>query len=135
VTNRAIAHARLRNSRLVGSPLESPEAVVGWFGAVQSQDIPGALWAIAQRLPPSPSPTLTALGAAMDVGRFIRTHGPRPTWHFLAPQDLRWILSLVGPRVEAQNGSINRREGVTDDDLRRADRKDTLPSEADPAVG
>lgn len=120
MTNRAIAHARLHNSRLVGPALASPEAVVGWFGAVQSQDVPGALWAIAQRLPPSASPTFESLGAAMDAGPFIRTHGPRPTWHFLAPEDLRWILSIVGPRVEAQSGSIRRREGVTEDELRRA---------------
>ena len=119
MTNRAIAHARLRNSRLVGWPLPTPEAVVGWFGAVQAQDVPGALWAIAQRMPPDAAPTLAGLGAAMDAGQFIRTHGPRPTWHFLAPEDLRWILSLVGPRVELQNRSMGRREGVTDDDLRR----------------
>ena len=52
MTNRAIAHARLRSSRLVGPGLATPEDVVGWFGAVQSQDVPGALWGIAQRLTP-----------------------------------------------------------------------------------
>jgi hypothetical protein len=118
VTNAAIAHARLRNSRLVGEPLGSPADVVAWFGAVQSQDVPGSLWGIAQRLPPDS--TIHGLGAAMDDGRFVRTHGPRPTWHFLAPGDLRWVLSLVGPRVEVQNGPMYRREGVTVDDLGRA---------------
>lgn len=120
MTNRAIAHARLRNSRLVGAPLPTPEAVVGWFGAVQSQDVPGASWGIAQRMEPAAAATIDSVGAAMDEGRIVRTHGPRPTWHFLAPQDLRWILSLVGPRVEVQNGSINRREGITDVELGRA---------------
>ena len=119
MTNRAIAHARLRNSRLVGPPLATPEDVVGWFGAVQSQDVPGALWGIAQRLGPGPDTGLDALGAALDAGSFVRTHGPRPTWHFLAPPDVRWILALVGPRVQAQNRSMNGREGIDEATLRR----------------
>jgi hypothetical protein len=117
VTNRAIAHARLRNSRLVGPPLGSPEEVVAWFGAVQSQDVPGALWGIAQRL--APGSTMAGLGAAMDDGRIVRTHGPRPTWHFLHPADLRWILSLVGPRVEQTMAGLVRRLGIGPDGMTR----------------
>ena len=118
MTNRSIAHARLRNSRLVGPPLATPEEVVAWFGAVQSQDVPGALWAIAQRMPAGQ--TMDQLGAAMDDGRLVRTHGPRPTWHLLSPRDLRWILALVGPRVEMQNGTMYRREGIDADTLTRS---------------
>ena len=119
MTNRAIAHARLRNSRLVGPPLKTPEDVVGWFGAVQSQDVPGALWALAQRLPRDPGATHDELGDAMDQGRFIRTHGPRPTWHFLHPADLRWILALIGPRVEQTMAGMVRRLGLSEKDLAR----------------
>lgn len=117
MTNRAIAHARLRNSRLVGPPLPAAADAVAWFGAVQSQDLPGALWAVAQRLPPGA--TLDSLCAELDDARFIRTHGPRPTWHFLAPADCRWILALVGPRVERQSATINRREGLDPETLDR----------------
>ena len=119
MTNRAIAHARLRNSRLVGPPLTTPEEVVGWFGALQSQDVPGALWAISQRLPPGAGTTIEELGAAMDLGRFVRTHGPRPTWHFIHPADLRWILSLVGPRVEQTMAGMVRRLGISADEMAR----------------
>ena len=117
MTNRAIAHARLRNSRLVGPPLASAADAVAWFGAVQSQDLPGALWAIAQRLPPGA--TLQSLGAELDAGRFIRTHGPRPTWHFLHPAELRWILSLVGPRVERTMAGMVRRLGISPEQMDR----------------
>ena len=121
MTNRAIAHARLRNSRLVGPKLEAPEDVVAWLGAVQAQDLPGALWGMSQRLAPDGTgTTLETLGAALDAGRFIRTHGPRPTWHFLTPSDLRWILGLVGPRVQAQSATMLRREGIDPDDCERA---------------
>ena len=27
----------------------------------------------------------------------------RPTWHFVAPADIRWLLALTGPRVQAAN--------------------------------
>lgn len=110
MTNRAIAHARLRNSRLVGPPLATPAEVVGWFGAVQAQDVPGALWGIAQRMPPGQ--TIDALGAAMDEGRIVRTHAMRPTWHFLVPAELRWIQALTGPRVDRVAGTMYRRLGL-----------------------
>ena len=115
MTNRAIAHARLRNSRLVGPPLATAADAVAWFGAVQSQDLPGALWALAQRLPPGA--TLESLWAELDAGRFIRTHGPRPTWHFLHPAELRWILSLVGPRVEQTMAGMVRRLGISPEQM------------------
>lgn len=121
MTNRAIVHARLRNSRLVGPPLADPTAVVGWFGAVQAQDVPGALWAIAQRLPAETSRTIASVGGAMDDGRILRLHALRPTWHFLVPSELRWIQALTGHRVHQVNGSLNRRIGLDDDTLRRAD--------------
>lgn len=121
VTNRAIAHARLRNSRLVGPSLGAPEELIAWFGAVQSQDVPGALWALAQRLPSAAGATIETLGAAMDDGRFVRTHALRPTWHFLVPGDLRWIQALTGGRVHQVAGTMYRRCGLDRDAFARAD--------------
>jgi Winged helix DNA-binding domain len=121
VTNRAIALARLRNSRLVGAPLDRPEDVAAWFGAVQSQDVPGALWGLAQRLPSDAGTTIDSVGAAMDEGRIVRTHAMRPTWHFLAPDDLRWIQALTAPRVLAQNRGIERRVGLDGATFARAE--------------
>jgi hypothetical protein len=117
VTNRAIAHARLRNSRLVGPPLGSAAEVVRWFGAVQSQDVPGALWAVAQRM--DPATTMADVAAALDGGEIVRTHAMRPTWHFLVPEDLRWIQALTGDRVARLNGTLQRRLGVSAVDLDR----------------
>ena len=119
MTNRAIAHARLRNSRLVGEPLPTPVDVVRWFGAVQSQDVPGALWALAQRLPAGA--TIAGLGAAFDDGDIVRTHALRPTWHFLAPDELRWIQTLTGDRVHRAAGTMYRRLGLDDEAFARAE--------------
>ena len=118
MTNRAIAHARLRNSRLVGPRLDSAQDVARWFGAVQSQDVTGAFWATAQRM--APSTTVEDLGKAFDDGLIVRTHVLRPTWHFLAPDELRWMEALTGPRVRQANDAVGRRRlGMTRSDFDR----------------
>jgi hypothetical protein len=122
VTNRAIAQARLRNSRLIPDaalpPLKTPADVVRWFGAVQSQDVPGAFWAVGQRLPTGV--TVEDVGGAFDRGEIVRTHAMRPTWHFLAPEELRWIQALTSDRVHRLNGTLQRQLGVRDTDFDRA---------------
>ncbi|BCS31262.1 hypothetical protein TBR22_A04620 [Luteitalea sp. TBR-22] len=95
---------RLRHHFLTGRTRPArPDQVVRWFGAVQAQDFAGALWALAQRL--AAPTTEAALLAAFDEGAFIRTHVLRPTWHFVAPEDLRWMLALTAPRVHAANAA------------------------------
>src|SRR3954467_732780 len=93
---------RLRSQRLVGPGFEPTAAggvaAVRWLGAVQSQDHEPALWSLAQR---APGARRADLAAAFDAGAFIRTHVLRPTWHFVAPEDLRDLLALSGPRVAA----------------------------------
>jgi DNA glycosylase AlkZ-like len=37
--------------------------------------------------------------AALADGRILRTHILRPTWHFVLPADIRWMMQLTGPRV------------------------------------
>jgi winged helix DNA-binding protein len=36
----------------------------------------------------------------------LRTHLLRPTWHFVLPEDIRWLLQLTAPRVHALNASM-----------------------------
>lgn len=93
VTTRLAAH------RLVGRRFTSAPDVVRAFGAVQAQDFAGALWALAQRV--DAPVTHADLADAFDRGEIIRTHVLRPTWHFVAPEDLRGLLALTGPRVQA----------------------------------
>lgn len=93
-----IAHLRLRNQHLIGPGLAAPADVVGWLGAVQSQDYAGARWGVGQRMKRASD---AAVAAAYDAGEIIRTHVLRPTWHFVSPADLRWMLELTAPRVRA----------------------------------
>ncbi len=50
-----------------------------------------------------------AVDRAFDEGRILRTHLLRPTWHFVAPADLRSFLSISGPRVQAFNAYYYRK--------------------------
>jgi hypothetical protein len=55
-----------------------------------------ALWAVARR---TSGLTLADAQAAFDRGDFLRTHILRPTWHFVDPADLHWLMSLTAPRI------------------------------------
>src|SRR5204862_178554 len=57
----------------------------------------------------TPGTTIDELGRAFDAGEVVRTHGPRPTWHFLVPEELRRIEAIVGPRVQRSNDMVGRR--------------------------
>src|SRR6266478_9224052 len=92
-----ITARRLRAQRLTGKPVASPVDVVRWLGAVQSQDYAGAKWALARR---SRAATDAALDRLFDDGAILRTHVLRPTWHFVLPEDVRWMLDLTGPKIQ-----------------------------------
>ncbi len=102
----ALLAARLRNQGLIAAPPRTPEQVVSWLGAVQAQDYLGAAWALALR---TAQLTLADVDAALAAGRILRTHVLRPTWHLVAPADIRWMLALTGPRVQAKLRSSDAR--------------------------
>jgi Winged helix DNA-binding domain len=107
----AVAHRRLHNLRITSPTLESPEDVLRWLGAVQSQDYPGGKWGIGQRVT---GITDATLDQAFAAGKLLRTHVLRPTWHFVLPDDIRWLLELTGPRILATNAHYSRQFGVHD---------------------
>ena len=45
----------------------------------------------------------------------------RPTWHFVLPADIRWMLQLTAPRVQALAASYYRQVGLDARMLARAD--------------
>jgi hypothetical protein len=100
MTTLDIAHQRLNNQRLSSSEFKKPAEVVKWLGAVQAQDYYAAKWALGQRMP---NATDDAIEEAFANGEILRTHIMRPTWHFVAPADIRWLLRLTAPRVNAAN--------------------------------
>lgn len=112
-----IIGARLRNQRLSGTRFDAPEDVVRWMGAVQAQEYDDSKWALALRLR---RPSDASIEGAFTEGRILRTHVLRPTWHFVAPADIRWMLALTGPRVAAAMASYNRKLELNAGIFRRA---------------
>jgi hypothetical protein len=97
---------RLHNQRLSTTTFKTSDEVVSWLGTVQAQDYAGAKWALAQRMT---NTTDAALDRAFAGGSILRTHLLRPTWHFVTPWDIRWLLKLTGPRVQAGNAFMYRK--------------------------
>jgi hypothetical protein len=101
-----LTRKRLDNLGLSRIRFRSAPEVVRWFVAVQSQDFGGAKWGVGQRLR---GVTDAAIERAFDAGAILRTHVMRPTWHFVAPEDIRWLLALTAARVHRFNGSTYRK--------------------------
>jgi hypothetical protein len=112
-----IVRQRLHNQHLLGAPFARPEEVVQWFGAIQAQEYPGATWGIAQRMD---GLTQAIIDQAYAEGAILRTHAMRPTWHFVTPADIRWLLKLTSPRVHAVNASYYRKLELEADVLARS---------------
>jgi len=102
---RDLVRRRLTNHRLERSEFRKPADVVQWLGAVQAQDYAGAKWALGLR---AKGLTDADVDRAFDEGTILRTHILRPTWHFVTPADIRWMLALTFRRVHAANAHTYR---------------------------
>src|ERR1700738_4324885 len=91
-----LAGRRLPPPRLPGKCCPGTAAATRWLGAVRSQDYGGAKWALGQRTRGVPDAEIDRL---YDEGAILRTHVMRPTWHFVVPEDIRWMLELTGPKI------------------------------------
>ncbi|MDQ3937594.1 MAG: winged helix DNA-binding domain-containing protein, partial [Chloroflexota bacterium] len=76
-----------------------------------------AKWSVAQRATGVKDSDLDAMVAD---GRILRTHILRPTWHFVVPADIRWMMSLTGPRVDARTRGRYLELGLGEVELARA---------------
>ena len=106
MTQLDIARQRLLHQHIARPTFKKPGDVVGWMGAVQAQDYAGAKWALGLRLQGA---TDVDMEQAFTEGAILRTHLMRPTWHFVTPVDIRWMLALTAPRVNAANAYYYRK--------------------------
>lgn len=108
---------RLQNQGLLQTDLTQPQQVVNWLGAVQSQDYAGAKWALGLRTHGLSDPDVDQ---AFADGSILRTHVLRPTWHFVSPTDIRWMLKLTAPRVRALMAYNDRQIELDKDTLKKS---------------
>lgn len=97
---RRVLTRRLATQRLTSTGLTSAAEVVRLLCCVQSQEPISAAYSVGLRIGGRRPVTLESVRAEIDSGAVIRTHILRPTWHFVAPEDLRWILAATSPKVE-----------------------------------
>jgi winged helix DNA-binding protein len=104
-----IGPVRLANQHVSRPTFRDPADVVRRLGAVQAQDYLGGLWAIGLRTKGATEATVEDAVARRTI---VRTWPMRGTLHFVAAEDVRWILPLLTPRVVAGAQSRFRQLGL-----------------------
>lgn len=84
---------------------------------MQAQDYDMAKWGIGVRLPGS---TEAQIEAALNRGDIVRTHILRPTWHFVAADDIYWMLDLTAPHVKRALAGYLRRQELDESVLQKS---------------
>lgn len=118
LNDQEIVQLRLLNQRISLPAFTNPAEVVGWLGAVQAQDYYGAKWALGLRMRDA---TDHQIEEAFNAGTILRTHVLRPTWHFVLPADIRWMLALTAPRVHAASAYMHRQQKLDESVFRHSD--------------
>lgn len=108
---------RLHNQRLLANSFDDPHDVVSWMGAMQSQALELAKWAIGVRLNEK---SVKDVEEALNCGSIIRTHILRPTWHFVTAEDFYWMSELSNPRLKPVYISYCRMSGANEELIIRA---------------
>lgn len=109
-----LAGLRLVAQRLVGAAWDDPLSAVTHLGAVQGQDLPGALISVALR---TSSRSHVDVVAAFDMGLLVRSWPMRGTLHLVPAVDLGWMLSLTRDRMISGAATRRREVGITDQTL------------------
>ena len=100
-----IVTQRLAAQQLTQTEFKKPVELLRWFAAMQAQEYGPTKWSFGLRIP-----SLTDADVEKDFtsGKILRTHLLRPTWHFVAAEDIRWMLELTKDRVHAVNAFMYR---------------------------
>ncbi len=95
-----VPYQRMFNMRITGDKFNKPEQVVRHLSAIQAQDYHQALWAVGVRMS---SATVADIEQSITDRKIILTWLMRGTIHFVSPEDVRWMLKLLAPRLLAQD--------------------------------
>jgi hypothetical protein len=85
------------------------------MGAVQAQDFNMAKRAVGIRLAGAVNDDAAkTVDDAFNRGSFLRTHVLRPTWHFVSPENIRWMLDLSAGRIKSASKPRDRDLEITE---------------------
>ena len=108
---------RLRSQRLSGSQAQKPPDIVRWLVGVQAQDERGARWSLSLR---------THNCTEADVIQSIKKRSIQRTWlmrgtlHYVAGEDLPWLLSLLSPTIIKGNARRYRELELTNNSFQKS---------------
>lgn len=113
-TTRDVALLRLAALRLAGPGFGTVAEAVRWLTAVQAQHYPGALASVALRVRAAGR---AEVEAALDAGEVVRSWPMRGTLHFVAAEDLPWMLAVTGERAVRAQRSRRAQLGLSEEVL------------------
>jgi hypothetical protein len=93
-----ISKIRLSSQNIASSEFKTAPEIVSWMGAMQAQDYAMAKWAIGVRLAET---TDKKVESSFNNAEIMRVHVLRPTWHFVAADDIHWMLKLSAPKIKS----------------------------------
>lgn len=120
LTGREALALRMTSLLLRPHPTARPGGVadvVGWFGAMQAQDLASGMWSLGARLP---ALSHADVHAGLERREALRTWPMRGTVHLVPPRDARWMLELTGVRSLASAATRRTQLGLTETDADRA---------------
>lgn len=104
-----VLRQRLATQRLRGAGADTAATVVEELTCVQSQEWAHGFWSLGLR---TGNLGYADVQREFDAGRFLRTHILRPTWHFVSPADIGWVLAATSARVHQRNATMYRSVGL-----------------------
>lgn len=112
-----IALYRLHNQQIALHSFQTPQQIVAHMGAMQAQDYEMAKWAIGVRINNS---NIDLVEEALNTHTILRTHVLRPTWHFVAASDIKWMLTLTAPNVLKLLNPLLKKAGIDEQVLQQS---------------
>ena len=117
VNARDVGLLRLIAQRVAGPGSATAADAVRWMTAIQAQDYASAVLAIALR---TQSRSRSEVHAALDNGSVVRSWPMRGTLHFVAAEDLSWMLGLTAERSLATSEKYRAQLGLDLSTVERA---------------
>lgn len=113
LTRRNLSLARIVAQHLVSDGFATPVEAVAHLGAVQAQDLPGALTSVALRMNGSDTTSAEArVRDALADGSIVRSWPMRGTLHLTRAADIGWICELTRDRGLRQAAARHRELGI-----------------------
>lgn len=113
-----IVQYRIRNQLLGSMHAENAVETVKWMGAVQGQDYSPGLWAVGLR---TPHTSKEEIEKCLEDKKIVRSWTMRHTIHFVAMEDLRWMIHFSKDKmVQRYKNHMEKEAGLDESTLRKS---------------